>query len=92
MDVLLLTQDDCGFCAQAKALLDRLSGEYHLSVTTLDLNSPEGQALAIRGGVLFPPGIFLDGKPFSYGRPSERKLRRELVRRSTVIPHSIRKF
>lgn len=78
MEVLLLTQENCGFCAQAKELLDRLSGEYELSVTTLDLNSPEGQALAMRGGVLFPPGIFIDGEPFSYGRPSERKLRREI--------------
>jgi glutaredoxin len=76
--VLLLTQENCGFCAQAKEILDRLSGEYQLSVTTLDLNSPEGQALAMRGGVLFPPGIFIDGEPFSYGRPSERKLRREI--------------
>jgi glutaredoxin len=78
MEVLLLTQENCGFCAQAKEILDRLSGEYQLSVTTLDLNSPEGQALAMRGGVLFPPGIFIDGEPFSYGRPSERKLRREI--------------
>ena len=81
MEVLLLTQEHCGFCAQAKELLDRLSGEYQLSVTTLDLNSPEGQALAMRGGVLFPPGIFIDGEPFSYGRPSERKLRLEIERR-----------
>ena len=81
MEVLLLTQENCGFCAQAKELLDRLSGEYQLSVTTLDLNSPEGQALAMRGGVLFPPGIFIDGESFSYGRPSERKLRREIERR-----------
>ena len=81
MEVLLLNQDNCGFCAQAKEILDRLSGEYQLSVTTLDLNSPEGQALAMRGGVLFPPGIFIDGEPFSYGRPSERKLRREIERR-----------
>ncbi len=81
MEVLLLTQEHCGFCTQAMELLDRLSGEYELSVTTLDVNSPEGQALAVRGGVLFPPGIFLNGEPFSYGRPSERKLRRELERR-----------
>ena len=81
MEVLLLTQENCGFCAQAKEMLARLSGEYGLSVTMLDLNSPEGQALAMRGRVLFPPGIFLDGEPFSYGRPSERKLRRELARR-----------
>ena len=81
MEVLLLTQEYCGFCAQAKELLDQLSGEYELSVTTLDLNAPEGQALAMRGGVLFPPGIFLNGEAFSYGRPSERKLRREIERR-----------
>jgi glutaredoxin len=81
MEVLLLTQENCGFCAQAREILDRLSGEYQLSVTTLDLNSPEGQVLAMRGGVLFPPGIFIDGEPFSYGRSSERKLRREIERR-----------
>ena len=85
MEVLLLTQEHCGFCTQAKEILDRLSGEYELSVTTLELNLPEGQALAMRGGVLFPPGIFLDGEPFSYGRPSERKLRRELERRRKPV-------
>jgi glutaredoxin len=88
MEVLLLTQENCGFCAQAKEILDRLSGEYQLSVTTLDLNSPEGQALAMRGGVLFPPGIFIDGEPFSYGRPSERKLRREIERRLRSVEGS----
>jgi glutaredoxin len=81
MIVLLLTQEHCGFCEQAKALLNRFSGEYGFLVSTLDLDSPEGQALAMRGGVLFPPGIFIDGEPFSYGRPSERKLRREIERR-----------
>ncbi len=81
MNVLLLTQEQCGFCTQAKELLDRLSVEYGFSLSTLDLASPEGEALAVRSGVLFPPGIFLDGEPFSYGRPSERRLRRELERR-----------
>ncbi len=81
MNVLLLTQEHCGFCAQAKETLDRLVVEYGLSVSTLDLGSPEGEALAVRGGLLFPPGIFLDGELFSYGRLSERKLRREIERR-----------
>ncbi len=31
---------------------------------------------------MFPPGLFLDGEPFSYGRPSERKLRKVLARRA----------
>ncbi len=85
MKVLLLTQENCGFCTQAKELLNRLSGEYGFSVSMLNVGSPEGQALAMRGGMLFPPGIFLDGEPFSYGRPSERKLRRELERRLKPI-------
>lgn len=81
MNILLLTQEHCGFCAQAKEILARLAVVYELSVSTLDLDSPEGEALAVRSGILFPPGIFLDGEPFSYGRPSERKLRREIERR-----------
>lgn len=81
MEVTLLTQENCAFCDQAGELLERLSAEYGFSVSTLDLNSPEGQVLAWRGGVMFPPGIFIGGEPFSYGRLSERKLRRELERR-----------
>jgi len=78
MEILLLTRDDCAFCHDAEEILDRLSTEYGVSVRTLDVDTPEGQQLAERGGVMFPPGIFVDGRPFSYGRPSERKLRREL--------------
>lgn len=81
MNVLLLTQEHCAFCDQAKAILDRISAEYGLAVATLDLGSPEGQALAQRAGILFPPGVLLDDEPFSYGRLSERKLRREIEAR-----------
>lgn len=79
--ITLLTQEDCAFCDQAKAILQVLAGEYSLLIETLDLNTPQGQTLAEQGRVLFPPGIFVEGQPFSYGRPSERALRRELERR-----------
>ena len=81
LPVTLLTQAHCAFCDQAKEILARLATEYPLTVTTVDLASPEGQALALHGGVLFPPGLFLADEAFSYGRLSERKLRRELDRR-----------
>ncbi len=81
LPVTLLTQDSCVFCDQAKELLARLATEYPLALSLLDIGSPEGRALAARGAILFPPGIFLDGTPFSYGRLSERKLRRALDRR-----------
>lgn len=81
LDIVLLTQDHCGFCDQAKQVLDRLAAEYVISISQVDIASPEGQSLAQRGGILFPPGLFLGGEPFSYGRLSERKLRRALEQR-----------
>lgn len=79
--VLVLTQDNCDFCDAAKAMLDRLAREYPLAIETLPLDSAAGQSLAEQGGILFPPGILIEGQAFSYGRPSERKLRREIERR-----------
>ena len=81
LPILLLTQDNCGFCDAAKDILERLSAVYPLSVSSLSLDSPDGRALAEKHRILFPPGIFIDGDAFSYGRPSERKLRREIERR-----------
>jgi glutaredoxin len=82
ISVVLLTQQNCVFCDQAKDVLARLETEYALSVSTVDLHSSEGQSLAENSGILFPPGIFLDGEPFSYGRPSEKRLRRAIERRA----------
>lgn len=78
--VTLLTRAQCAFCDNAKAILNRFASEYPLMIELVDLDSPAGDQLALWGGVLFPPGIFLDGEPFSYGRLSERKLRRALER------------
>jgi thiol-disulfide isomerase/thioredoxin len=83
--MLLLTQEHCGVCEQAQEILERLAREYWLSVSTLAMDSPQGQQLAMQGGLLFPPGVLIDGEAFSYGRLSERKLRRELDRRSGFV-------
>lgn len=84
MEVILLTQDHCGFCDDAKHLLGRLADEYTLTVRETELHSSEGQALARDTGVVLPPGIIIDGQAVSHGRPSERRLRRELNRRATA--------
>jgi len=81
VEVLLLTQSDCSFCDDAKDVLETLSKEYTLAVRVLDVASVEGRDLASQGGILFPPGLFLDGEPFSYGRVSARKLRKALGKR-----------
>lgn len=86
IEVVVLTQADCAFCDQAKAILVRLSREFSLLISHADLGSAQGELLARRNGVLFPPGVLLDGAPFCYGRLSERKLRRELSRRCARLP------
>lgn len=77
-EVLLLTKEDCHFCEQAKDVLARLGGDYELRVREVALESEEGRSLALRSGAPFPPVIFLNEEPFSYGRLSERKLRKAL--------------
>ncbi len=76
LNVVVLTKANCMFCDIAMAMLNRLSAEYPLVVSTLSVNSEEGQTLALRCGIHFPPGILLDGEALCYGRPSERRLRR----------------
>ena len=83
VDVLLLTQANCAFCSDARTVLSRLRAEFELTVRTMDLGSPDGRALAESLGILFAPGIVIEGQLFSYGRPSERKLRKALARRWT---------
>ena len=78
VEVILLTREDCRYCHDAEEILTRLSAEFALQLVMVDLDTREGNGLAIAGGVLFPPGILIDGEPFSYGRPSERKLRKRL--------------
>ncbi|MEU0721789.1 glutaredoxin family protein [Streptomyces lavendulocolor] len=77
--ITLLTQADCTLCEHAKTVLARIGADHELAVTEIDLASEEGQRLGAEAGVLFAPGILLDGHPFSYGRLSERRLRRTLT-------------
>ncbi len=81
VEVTLLTQNACGYCDHAKEVLRRVGQDYPLRLTEIDLSSDEGQRLAARAGVLFAPGVLLNGEPFSFGRLSERKLRRTLAKR-----------
>jgi glutaredoxin len=84
LTVTILTAENCGFCEEAKRLLGKLAPEYGFTIELKDFNSDEGQALATEGMLMFPPGIVIDGRPFSYGRPSEKAIRRELAKLSVV--------
>jgi len=82
--VTLLTQPDCALCVRAKTVLTTLADERLVVVTEVDLTGTEGRALALAHGVLFAPGVLVEGQPFSYGRLSEKKLRRHLNRAAPV--------
>lgn len=84
VEITLLTQEDCASCEVAKEILARVGREYPLQVHEIDLAAADGQRLAAASGVLFAPGVLLDGAAFSYGRLSERKLRRALERRGSA--------
>ena len=89
--VTLLTRGGCRLCAQAKAVLVNVARDHPLVVEEIDITTPAGAAEAAKAGILFPPGVLLDGKPFSYGRLSERKLRRHLTRQAVDRPVSSRR-
>ncbi|MEU0108449.1 glutaredoxin family protein [Streptomyces sp. NPDC006251] len=76
--ITLLTQADCSLCEHAKQVLAKVGADHPLTITEIDLTSEEGMRLGAEAGVLFAPGILLDSEPFSYGRLSERRLRRSL--------------
>lgn len=77
-NVTILTQTSCVSCGQAKEVLSRLAADYFLQIHEVRLDTEDGRSLAARHGVIFAPGILIDGKLFSYGRLSEKKLRRHL--------------
>ncbi len=86
VEITLLTQTDCGLCDHAKQVLAQVGQDYPLQVTEIDLANEQGHQLAARAGVMFAPGVLVDGEPFSYGRLSERKLRRTLDKRPEQRP------
>jgi glutaredoxin len=78
--ITLLTQADCAYCEHAKKVLARVGADHPLEITEIDITSGPGRMLAARAGVVFAPGLLVDGRPFGYGRISERRLRRTLQR------------
>jgi len=84
-EITLLIQDDCALCEHAKNVLERVRADHPLTLTEIDLRGEQGAALALQAGVMFAPGVLIDGQPFSYGRLSERRLRKTLQRQPSPL-------
>jgi hypothetical protein len=86
--ITLLTQPACSLCDHAHEILTNVCADYSIELHELALASPEGRTLAERTGMMFAPGVVIDGELFSYGRLSERKLRRQLDQNHRPITQS----
>lgn len=80
--ITLLTQTDCHLCEHAKQVLARVGVDHPLEVEEIDLATDAGRKLATQAGMMFAPGVLVDGRAFGFGRLSERKLRKALTRSS----------
>lgn len=85
-EITIVTTEDCAFCEQAKQVLGRVSNEASIVVREVPLDSPEGREIAATIAAPFPPVVLLDGDAFSYGRLSERRLRKALAGRVGTTP------
>ena len=85
-EITLLTQEDCGYCEHAKQVLARVGEDHPIKITEIGIRGEQGRDLAARAGVMFAPGLLVDGRPFGYGRISERRLRRTL-QKLAAQPH-----
>lgn len=81
IEVVVVSSADCRLCERAKEALGRVGKDYPLQVREVPLATPEGRRVALESGAPFPPVILLDGLLFSYGRLSERKLRKAMASR-----------
>jgi glutaredoxin len=76
MELILITGHDCHLCARAREVLGSLS----LQVREIDVESSEAHELAASGVPLAMLPVLWDGeRVLSYGRFSERALRRRLA-------------
>lgn len=79
-EITIVTTADCVFCEQAKDVLARVGNEAAIVVREVPLDSAEGRQISQKAAALFPPVVLLDGEALSYGRLSERRLRKALAR------------
>ncbi len=80
VDLTLVVAEECSLCEHAKKVLDSLRHDYRLRVNEVKLESEEGRLLGQLHPLLFPPILLYGDRVLSYGRLSERRLRKELGR------------
>jgi len=76
--ITLVTSPGCHMCEMAKDMIASVALEIPLSLSVVDLTSPDGEALAAAHRMPFPPLVLINGQHHAHGRISEKKFRRAL--------------
>ena len=71
--VQILTTPGCSSCAKVEKMLDEMKIKYEVIDIT---KNPE---ILQKYQIMVAPGIVIDGKLFSVGKPDEEKLKKKLV-------------
>ncbi|RRR99407.1 thioredoxin family protein [Glycomyces terrestris] len=75
----LLTEPRSDRCDRAREALLRLSAEFDVVVTEIDLTGREGRGLAVQHAVSAAPGLLVDGVLYSCGELDAARLRSTLA-------------
>ena len=61
--ITILSKEECHLCDHAKEVVERLTEEFQLELEVVPMTTPEGQELAVRAGMLFPPAVLVEEPP-----------------------------
>ena len=67
---------DCHNCETVKAVFDEIIPDFSdkVEIQELDMQSPEGQELILKYGIMASPGIVINNELFSVGGIDKEKL------------------
>lgn len=78
VELTLVTSSACSSCEKAQEIWAQVGLERPLNLAIVDINSPEGRALAAQHNIFATPTTLVDGKVAVRGIPSLKKARQVL--------------
>lgn len=82
MHVQLLLAAWCSSCARAREIWERICAQHGLTLEILDLETPAGEAVAMRHNLKIMPAVLIDDHPRAVGVQSEEEA--EVVLKSAM--------
>ncbi len=79
VEVIFVTEGDCPYCNEVRAVLDKVRHEYrHVAIDEVRPDSPGGRSIASEHGLPALPALVVNGHLRLAGEITEKLVRREL--------------